>query len=419
MGVFNYKEGELCAEEVSITHLVKNYQSPLYIYSQTQIENNFLEFKNSFSKNNHLVCYAVKANSNLAILNILHNLGAGFDVVSIGELKRVIASGGDAKKCVFSGVAKTTKEITFALEVGIYCFNIESEQELHLIAKIAKNLGKVANISIRVNPNVDAKTHPYISTGLSENKFGIDILQVVDLYKFADNNEHLSVQGIDCHIGSQITDETPFLDALDKVLDLVEKLHNENITISHIDLGGGVGINYKNNQVIDIQKYITQIEAKTDLKIILEPGRAIVGNAGIFITKVEFLKQNATKSFAIVDGGMNDLIRPSLYQAYHNILPIDNGATGKQKAGIQASWDIVGPVCETGDYFGKNRELTLEIGDVLAVMDSGAYGFTMASNYNTRATAAEVLVKNNQHKIIRPRQKIEELFNTEEKQGIN
>jgi diaminopimelate decarboxylase len=407
MSVFDYKDGVLFAENIDVKNLASKYKTPLYVYSQSQIENNFLEFKNSFSKNDNLVCYAVKANSNLAILNTIASLGGGFDVVSIGELKRVIASGGESKKCVFSGVGKTSEEIIFALNQDIYCFNVESESELYLIAKIAKDLKKVAKISIRVNPNVDAKTHPAISTGLAENKFGIDILKVAPLYEFANDNENLEVQGVDCHIGSQITDIQPFLDAFDKVLELVNQLKSKNINISHLDLGGGVGINYDNNPTINICDYIQKIEEKTDLKIILEPGRAIVGNAGIFITKVLFTKQNEAKNFAIIDGAMNDLLRPSLYGAYHNILPVVASNDAK------LSWEIVGPVCETGDYLGKNRNLNIKEGDLLAVMDSGAYGFTMASNYNTRVNPVEVLVKNTSEKIIRPRQIVEDLFKSE------
>jgi diaminopimelate decarboxylase len=407
MSVFDYKDGVLFAESIGVKHLASKYQTPLYVYSQSQIESNFLEFKSSFSKNDNLVCYAVKANSNLAILNTIASLGGGFDVVSIGELKRVIASGGESKKCVFSGVGKTSEEIIFALNQNIYCFNVESESELYLIAKIAKDLKKVAKISIRVNPNVDAKTHPAISTGLAENKFGIDILKVAQLYEFANDNENLEVQGVDCHIGSQITEIQPFLDAFDKVLELVNQLKSKNINISHLDLGGGVGINYDNNPTINICDYIQKIEEKTDLKIILEPGRAIVGNAGIFITKVLFTKQNEAKNFAIIDGAMNDLLRPSLYGAYHNILPVVESNDAK------LSWEIVGPVCETGDYLGKNRNLNIKEGDLLAVMDSGAYGFTMASNYNTRVNPVEILVKNTSEKIIRPRQIVEDLFKSE------
>lgn len=409
MKAFSYKSTTLCANDIEITDLVKEYESPLYVYSQKTIEDNYLEFKNAFKSNSHLICYAVKANSNLAILNILASLGSGFDVVSIGELKRVLKAGGDSAKCVFSGVGKTKEEIIFALEQKIHCFNIESEQELKLIANIAKDMNLVAPISIRVNPNVDAKTHPAISTGLAKNKFGIDILKVVDLYKIANNDKYLDIQGVDCHIGSQITNKQPFLDALDKVLDLVSKLSKENIAIKHLDLGGGVGIDYQDNQTINIADYIADIEAKTKLKIILEPGRAIVGNAGIFVTKVEFIKQNTTKNFAIVDGAMNDLLRPSLYDAYHRVLPVK-----LKDSGINGNWDIVGPICETGDYFAKNRNLTLETDDLLAIMDAGAYGFTMASNYNTRPMVAEVLVLNSKSKLIRKRQTIEELFSLED-----
>jgi diaminopimelate decarboxylase len=410
---FSYNNNKLCVEDIEISSLAQAYDTPLYIYSQSLIENNFLKFSQAFADYPHLICYAVKANSNLAILNALSQLGSGFDIVSKGELQRVIAAGGLPEKCVFSGVGKTTEEITFALEQGIYCFNIESIAELELIGRIAQDLGKVAGISIRVNPNVDAKTHPYISTGLKENKFGIDIDLAYDLYLQANTNKNLKILGIDCHIGSQITDEEPFLDALDKVLVLFNKLQDSGIKISHLDLGGGIGINYENNSTIDITNYVQKIIAKTpNIKIILEPGRAIVGSAGVFITQVLFTKQQGQKNFAIVDGAMNDLLRPSLYQAYHRVLSVENKDGGE-------IYDIVGPVCETGDYLAKDRRLNLKSGDLLAVMDVGAYGFVMASNYNTRPMVAEVMVKGNKHKLIRKRQTIEEIFNLEENNAIN
>ena len=389
--------------------LVARYGSPLYVYSRTEIEQNWLAFDQAFGKHDHLVCYAVKANSNLAVLNVLAKLGAGFDIVSVGELERVLAAGGDPAKCVFSGVAKTADEIKRALTVGVYCFNVESEAELERIEQVASELDCQAPISIRVNPNVDAKTHPYISTGLKENKFGIDIDLAPAIYQKAQASKHLDIKGIDCHIGSQLTEVSPFLDALDKVLDLVTKLQDLGIGISHLDLGGGIGICYEDETTIDIQQYVEQLLAKVgDLKIILEPGRAIVGNAGALVTKVEFLKQNSHKSFAIIDGAMNDLLRPAFYDAYHQVWPLM-----QKDSGITAHWDLVGPICETGDFLAKDRELTLEPGDCLALMSAGAYGFTMSSNYNSRPRAAEVLVSGDKHTLIRERETIADLFDKE------
>ncbi len=403
---FSYQNNTLHADSVAITELMDTYGSPLYVYSRTDIENNWREFDQAFGTHPHLVCYAVKANSNLAVLNILAKIGAGFDIVSIGELERVLAAGGTADKCVFSGVAKTTIEIKRALEVGVRCFNVESASELNRIESVAHSIGKQAPISIRVNPNVDAKTHPYISTGLKENKFGVDMDEALELYQHTQNSKHLTVQGLDCHIGSQITDVSPFLDALDKVLALLEQLNTHNINIQHLDLGGGVGINYEGEETINIQAYINAIISKVgQTEIILEPGRAIVGNAGIFITKVEFLKQNSTHAFAIVDGAMNDLLRPSFYNAYHQVLPINENATG-----TQANWDLVGPICETGDFLAKNRNLSLSEGDYLALMSAGAYGFTMSSNYNTRPRVAEVMVSTINHQLIRKRETVQDLF---------
>ncbi|CAC9606355.1 Diaminopimelate decarboxylase (EC 4.1.1.20) [uncultured Gammaproteobacteria bacterium] len=403
---FSYQNNTLHADSVAITELMDTYGSPLYVYSRTDIENNWREFDQAFGAHPHLVCYAVKANSNLAVLNILAKIGAGFDIVSIGELERVLAAGGTADKCVFSGVAKTTIEIKRALEVGVRCFNVESASELNRIESVAHSVGKQAPISIRVNPNVDAKTHPYISTGLKENKFGVDMDEALELYQHTQNSKHLTVQGLDCHIGSQITDVSPFLDALDKVLALLEQLNTHNINIQHLDLGGGVGINYEGEETINIQAYINAIISKVgQTEIILEPGRAIVGNAGIFITKVEFLKQNSTHAFAIVDGAMNDLLRPSFYNAYHQVLPINENATG-----TQANWDLVGPICETGDFLAKNRNLSLSEGDYLALMSAGAYGFTMSSNYNTRPRVAEVMVSTTNHQLIRKRETVQDLF---------
>jgi diaminopimelate decarboxylase len=406
---FSYQNQSLYAESVDIADLVANYASPLYVYSRTDIENNWREFDKAFGNNKHLVCYAVKANSNIAVLNVLAKIGAGFDIVSMGELERVLAAGGQAKKCVFSGVAKTVAEIKRGLEVGIRCFNVESAAELERINQVAIDANIQAPISIRVNPNVDAKTHPYISTGLKENKFGVAIDDAIVLYEKAHNLKNINIQGLDCHIGSQLTDVSPFVDALDKMLALIAKLSSRGIEISHLDLGGGVGIRYDDENTININAYVATILKKVgNLEIILEPGRAIVGNAGVFITKVEFLKQNSDKSFAIIDGAMNDLLRPAFYNAYHQVLPVS-----KTNKGINAKWDLVGPICETGDFLAKDRQLSLSAGDYLAVMSAGAYGFTMSSNYNTRPRVAEVMVSGNQHYLIRKRETIQDLFNTE------
>ncbi len=386
-----------------------DYGSPLYVYSRSDVENNWREFDSAFGTHPHLVCYAVKANSNLAVLNVLAKIGAGFDIVSLGELERVLAAGGDASKCVFSGVAKTEYEIKRGLEAGIRCFNVESSSEMSRIGEVAQSLNMQAPVSVRVNPNVDAKTHPYISTGLKENKFGVDIDDAIELYQLAHNSKSLKVVGLDCHIGSQITDVSPFLDALDKVIELINKLKDNGIEIAHLDLGGGVGIKYDDEQTIDISAYINEIMNRTgNLEIILEPGRAVVGNAGVFITKVEFLKQNSDKSFAIIDGAMNDLLRPAFYNAYHQVLPVNENSNG-----VDASWDLVGPICETGDFLAKDRKLSLSQGDYLAIMSAGAYGFTMSSNYNSRPRVAEVMVDGVQHYLIRERETIKDLFKQE------
>ena len=385
------------------------YGSPLYIYSRAEIEANWREFDQAFGDHPHLICYAVKANSNLAVLNVLAKMGSGFDIVSIGELQRVIAAGGDPAKCVFSGVAKTRSAIQQALEIGIYCFNVESAGELDRIESVASELGVQAPISIRVNPDVDAKTHPYISTGLKENKFGVDIVNAKTLYQKAQQSDAMNVCGMDCHIGSQITEVSPFIDALDKVLALISQLSEDGIEIQHLDLGGGVGITYDDEQTIDIAAYIQAALAKVgDLEILLEPGRAIVGNAGIFVTRVEYLKQNDDKSFAIIDGAMNDLLRPSLYSAYHKAVAVNENSTG-----VTDTWDLVGPVCETGDFLAKGRELTLAQGDYVALMSAGAYGFTMSSNYNSRPRVAEVMVSGDTHTLVRKRETIESLFENE------
>ena len=388
---------------------MKSYGSPLYIYSKSQIEFNWNLFKKSFGDHPHLICYAVKANSNIAVLNTLAKLGSGFDIVSLGELERVIAAGGNPSKCVYSGVAKNEYSIQKALEYGIYCFNVESEGELDCIDSVASSLNMTAPISIRVNPNVDANTHPYISTGLAENKFGVGADIAFSMFKKAALSENLKVCGLDYHIGSQITDVSPFIEALDRALELVEKLKTENILIDHLDIGGGIGVSYDQEETINIEDYLNSVTNRVDqMKILVEPGRSIVGNAGIFVTKVEYLKQNNLKSFAIVDGAMNDLIRPSLYQSYHQAVLIDDNSKG-----INDTWDIVGPVCESTDFLAKDRNLTLEKGDYIAIMTAGAYGFVLSSNYNSRPRVPEIMVSGNKHSTIRKRETIDSIYENE------
>jgi len=409
LNTFSFNDGVLHAESVPVTDLMEQYGSPLYIYSMSEIESNWQQYSQALSDQPHLICYSVKSNSNLAVLNILANLGSGFDVVSIGELHRVISAGGDPAKCVFSGVGKTLAEIQEALGIGIYCFNIESESEMDRVLSVAESMGVIAPISVRVNPDVDAKTHHYISTGLKENKFGVDIESALGLYRKAENSSSLRVCGVDYHIGSQITEVSPLMDALDKALELIRKLASEGIKIEHLDIGGGVGINYDNTQTINISSYIKDVISRVgDLEILVEPGRSIVGSAGIFVTKVEYLKQNSNKSFAIVDGAMNDLLRPSLYNAHHNALVVQESVEG-----ISGNWDLVGPICETGDFIAKDRHLTLAEGDYVALTSAGAYSFSMSSNYNTRPRVAEVMVSKNQHSVVRERETVAELFNNE------
>ena len=409
MNAFNFQNNCLYAESLLVKDLMKSYGSPLYIYSKSQIEFNWNLFKKSFGDHPHLICYAVKANSNIAVLNTLAKLGSGFDIVSLGELERVIAAGGDPSKCVYSGVAKNEYSIQKALEYGIYCFNVESEGELDCIDSVASSLNMTAPISIRVNPNVDANTHPYISTGLAENKFGVGADIAFSMFKKAALSENLKVCGLDYHIGSQITDVSPFIEALDRALELVEKLKTENILIDHLDIGGGIGVSYDQEETINIEDYLNSVTNRVDqMKILVEPGRSIVGNAGIFVTKVEYLKQNNLKSFAIVDGAMNDLIRPSLYQSYHQAVLIDDNSKG-----INDTWDIVGPVCESTDFLAKDRNLTLEKGDYIAIMTAGAYGFVLSSNYNSRPRVPEIMVSGNKHSTIRKRETIDSLYENE------
>ena len=409
MNSFNFQNNCLYAESLLVKDLIKSYGSPLYIYSKSQIEFNWNLFKKSFGDHPHLICYAVKANSNIAVLNTLAKLGSGFDIVSLGELERVIAAGGNPSKCVYSGVAKNEYSIQKALEYGIYCFNVESEGELDCIDSVASSLNMTAPISIRVNPNVDANTHPYISTGLAENKFGVGADIAFSMFKKAALSENLKVCGLDYHIGSQITDVSPFIEALERALELVEKLKTENILIDHLDIGGGIGVSYDQEETINIEDYLNSVTNRVDqMKILVEPGRSIVGNAGIFVTKVEYLKQNDLKSFAIVDGAMNDLIRPSLYQSYHQAVLIDDNSKG-----INDTWDIVGPVCESTDFLAKDRNLTLEKGDYIAIMTAGAYGFVLSSNYNSRPRVPEIMVSGNKHSTIRKRETIDSLYENE------
>ena len=409
MNTFSFKNQALYAESVAVTDLMVEYGSPLYIYSRSQIVSNWQQFDQAFGDHPHLVCYAVKANSNLGILNVLAKLGSGFDIVSIGELERVIAAGGKPGRCVFSGVSKTKTEIHRALELGIYCFNVESAAELDRVESVAKLMATKAPISIRVNPDVDANTHPYIATGLKENKFGVSIDRALTLYKKAELSKHLDIFGLDYHIGSQITEVSPFIEALEKALELISQLTVEGIKISHIDIGGGLGIAYNEEKTINIEKYIQSVLDKVgDLEVILEPGRAIVGDAGIFVTQVEYLKQSGIKSFAIIDGAMNDLQRPSLYGSYHQAITVEDNPKG-----IKDTWDLVGPICETGDFLAKDRELTLEQGDYIALMSAGAYGFVLSSNYNSRPRVAEVMVSESSHALVRKRETVGSLFENE------
>ena len=410
MDYFNYRDNRLFAEDVAIEDIVKEHGSPCYIYSRETLERHWHAFDDALSAHDHLVCFAVKANSNLAVLNVLAKIGSGFDIVSGGELERVLAAGGDANKIVFSGVGKTAKEMRRALEVGIRCFNVESEDELLLLNDVAAELNVTAPVSIRVNPNVDANTHPYISTGLKENKFGIDISLAPEIYQRASKLSNLKIEGVDCHIGSQLTETRPFIDALDLVLGLIEQLAEMGIAIHHLDLGGGLGIQYKDETPPAPAEYAKALSEKLEgrnLQILVEPGRAIAGNAGILVTQVEFTKNNDEKNFAIVDAAMNDLMRPALYGAWQDIVPVN------KKEGDTQCYDIVGPICETGDFLGKDRNLNIQSGDLLAVRSSGAYGFTMSSNYNTRPRVAEIMVDGNKVHVVRERETIESLFENE------
>ena len=409
MDFFQYKNEQLYVEDLPVKQLAEEFGTPLYIYSRATLERHWHAFDSALGKHPHLICYAVKANSNIGILNVMAKLGSGFDIVSQGELERVLAAGGEASKVVFSGVAKSRTEIMRALEVDIRCFNVESVAELHHINQIAGEMGKVAPISLRVNPDVDAHTHPYISTGLKENKFGVSVDEAREVYKLAATLPHVKITGMDCHIGSQLTELQPFLDATDRLIRLMEQLKEDSITLKHLDLGGGLGVTYTDETPPHPSDYATALLNKLkdyeDLEIILEPGRAIAANAGILVAKVQYLKSNESRNFAITDTGMNDMIRPALYEAYMNIIEIDRTLEREK-----AIYDVVGPVCETSDFLGKQRELAIAEGDYIAQRSAGAYGASMSSNYNSRPRTAEVLVDGNKAHLIRRRESLSELW---------
>ena len=412
MDFFQYKNNQLMAENLPVKQLAEQFGTPLYIYSKATLERHWHAFDNAFGEHPHLVCFAVKSNPNIAILNVMAKLGSGFDIVSQGELERVLAAGGDAAKVVFSGVAKSYQEIARALEVNIRCFNVESEAELLRINQIAGDMGKIAPISLRVNPDVDAHTHPYISTGLKENKFGVSVEQAREVYKVAATLPNIKIVGMDCHIGSQLTELQPFLDAVDRLIVLMEQLKQDGIHLKHLDLGGGLGVTYTDEtppHPTDYAKALWEkLSAFSELEIIVEPGRAITANAGILVTKVEYLKSNESRNFAIVDAGMNDMIRPALYQAYMNILEIDRTLAREEKM-----YDVVGPICETSDFLGKQRKLAIAEGDYLAQRSAGAYGASMSSNYNSRPRTAEVMVDGDKAYLIRRREALNELWQLE------
>ena len=412
MDFFQYKNNQLMAENLPVKQLAEQFGTPLYIYSKATLERHWHAFDNAFGEHPHLVCFAVKSNPNIAILNVMAKLGSGFDIVSQGELERVLAAGGDAAKVVFSGVAKSHQEIALALEVNIRCFNVESEAELLRINQIAGEMGKIAPISLRVNPDVDAHTHPYISTGLKENKFGVSVEQAREVYKVAATLPNIKIVGMDCHIGSQLTELQPFLDAVDRLIVLMEQLKQDGIHLKHLDLGGGLGVTYTDEappHPTDYAKALWEkLSAFSELEIIVEPGRAITANAGILVTKVEYLKSNESRNFAIVDAGMNDMIRPALYQAYMNILEIDRTLVREEKI-----YDVVGPICETSDFLGKQRKLAIAEGDYLAQRSAGAYGASMSSNYNSRPRTAEVMVDSDKVYLIRRREALNELWQLE------
>ncbi|CAH1208192.1 Diaminopimelate decarboxylase [Candidatus Nitrotoga sp. BS] len=404
---FKYQRNQLYAEQVPLADIAQRFGTPCYVYSHSALADSYRQFAEAFEERNHLICYAVKANPNIAILNLFAKLGAGFDIVSGGELQRVLAAGGAANKVVFSGVGKTVAEMQLALEAGILCFNVESEAELSRLNEVAGQINKVAPVSLRVNPDVDAKTHPYISTGLKQNKFGVAYTEALALYRKASELPHLRVVGMDCHIGSQLTELSPFIAATEKMLVLVNALASEGIHLEHLDMGGGLGICYQDETPPAIADYakalLSALQGRSE-KIIIEPGRVLVGNAGVLLTKVEYLKHGEEKHFAIVDAAMNDLMRPALYDAYHRIQPVQPSDMPVQQ------YEVVGPVCETGDFLGNARKLAISQGDLVAVMSAGAYGMSMSSNYNTRPRAAEVMVAGEVVQLIRERETVEQLF---------
>ncbi|ANU81948.1 diaminopimelate decarboxylase [Aggregatibacter actinomycetemcomitans] len=412
MDFFQYQYDRLMVENLPVKQLAEEFGTPLYVYSKAALERHWYAFENAFGNHPHLVCFAVKSNPNIAILNIMARLGSGFDIVSQGELERVLAAGGEAHKVVFSGVAKSRREIARALEVGIRCFNVESEAELLRINQVAGDIGKIAPISLRVNPDVDAHTHPYISTGLKENKFGVSVEQAREVYKLATTLPNIEIVGMDCHIGSQLTELQPFLDAADRLIMLMEQLKQDSIQLKHLDLGGGLGVTYTDETPPHPTEYAKalweKLSAFNELEIIVEHGRAITANAGILVTKVEYLKSNESRNFAIVDAGMNDMIRPALYQAYMNILEIDRTLAREEKI-----YDVVGPICETSDFLGKQRKLAIAEGDYLAQRSAGAYGASMSSNYNSRPRTAEVMVDGDNAYLIRRREALNELWQLE------
>ncbi|HCI12619.1 MAG: diaminopimelate decarboxylase [Gallionellales bacterium GWA2_60_142] len=404
---FQYRNDALCVEQVPLADIATQYGTPCYVYSRAALTDGYRQFSDALQGREHLICYAVKANSNLAILNVFARLGAGFDIVSGGELQRVIAADGDAGKVVFSGVGKSVAEMRMALDAGILCFNVESAAELERLNEVAGSMGKVAPISLRVNPNVDAKTHPYISTGLKQNKFGVAYDEAIALYRRARDLPHLRITGMDCHIGSQLTEVSPFIAAVEKVLVLADALAAEGIRFEHLDLGGGLGICYSDETPPAIADYVAALlkalQGRSE-KLILEPGRVLVGNAGALLTRVEYLKHGEEKNFAIVDAAMNDLMRPALYDAYHEILPVQRENHPAQ------TYDIVGPICETGDFIGRARELSVAPQALLAVLSAGSYGMSMSSNYNTRPRAAEVMVDGASVHLVRARETVAQLY---------
>ncbi len=412
MNAFHYQNRELCVEDIPLARIAEQYGTPCYVYAESALTQAYSAYSNAFAGMPHLVCYALKANSNLSVIRHFASLGAGFDTVSIGEIERVLAAGGEAGKIVFSGVGKSAAEMRRALEIGIHCFNVESVNELERLDTVARELGKRAPVSLRINPNVDARTHPYISTGLKNNKFCIAYDIARQSYRRAAELPNLDVIGIDCHIGSQLTDSTPLIDALDRLLALVDQLSEDGIRLRHVDIGGGLGIRYADETPPDLQQYADAIRerlAGRDLALLMEPGRSLVGNAGVLLTRVEYLKEGDGKHFAVVDAAMNDLMRPSYYQAFHDIRPV----TQHDAELLPALYDVVGPICESSDFLGKDRALALREGDLIAVMSSGAYGSTMSSNYNTRPRAAEVLVSGQRVRLVRASETFEQLIANE------